>query len=66
MYWASAEQVTGPVTRWPTDSELSNTYTEIRRRTPEEGLREAEQVYEDYKAGKKVKDPVFGDDIQGN
>jgi hypothetical protein len=64
VYWASHERVAGPVTRWPTESELRTDYVEIRQRTPEEGLREAEELYDDYKAGKPGKDPVFGDDIK--
>jgi hypothetical protein len=66
LFWASHEDVRGPVTRWPSDSELRDTYVEIRKRTPEGGLREAEQVYDDYKSGKKVKDPVFGDELPTN
>lgn len=64
LFWAEAGKVRGPVTRWPSDLEMRTTWREIRRRTPEEGLREAQGLMDDFHSGRPVKDPVFGDKIR--
>ena len=63
IFFAPAGDISIPVTRWPSDAELASDWNEIRRRSPEEGLREAEQIFDDFVAGKPPqKDPVFGDE----
>jgi len=61
LFWAEAGKVRGPVTRWPSNHEMQTTWREIRRRTPKEGLREAQGLMDDYESGRPVKDSVFGD-----
>ncbi len=60
LFWARYEEVGSPVTRWPSKQELQSTYREIRKRTPREGLREAQELMGDYKSGRRARDPVFG------
>jgi hypothetical protein len=42
LFWAEHDRVRGPVTRWPSESELTSTFQEMRKLSPEEGLRQAE------------------------
>ena len=62
IFFAPAKKITLPFTHWPSEPGLAANWKEIRRRSPEEGLREAEQIYDDFKAGiVPGSDPVFGD-----
>ena len=48
------------------EPELAANWKEIRRSSPEEGLKEAEQIYDEFKAGiVPGSDPVFGDWVFG-
>lgn len=61
IFFAQAKEINLPFTHWPSETELSRNWKEIRRRTPEEGLREARQIVEDFKSGRPPQeDPVFG------
>ncbi len=59
LFWAKHEDVNIPLTQWPSDLELQSTFHEIRKRTPQEGVREAERLAGDAEAGRTPKDPVF-------
>ena len=62
IFFAQAKDIHLPFTQWPSESELARNWNEIRRRSPEEGMREAEQNFNDLQAGKTPdRDPVFGD-----
>ncbi len=60
LFWANHRDVEIPLTRSPSETELETTFHEIRKRTPQEGLREAQQVMDDFKSGRPIEDPVFG------
>jgi hypothetical protein len=62
LFFAPAKNLDLPFSHWPAESELVSDWREIRRRSPKEGLREAEQIFEDFQSGKiPEQDPVFGD-----
>lgn len=62
IFFAMAKDLSLPITRWPSEADLTTDWHEIRRRSPEEGMREAERIFEGFVTGKAVgKDPVFGD-----
>ncbi len=59
LFWAIHQDVEIPLTRWPSASELESTFHEIRKRTPQEGLREAQKAMDDFRSGRPPKDVVF-------
>lgn len=62
IFFAQAKDVRLPITRWPSETDLTTDWHEIRRRSPEEGMREAERIFEASLAGEAPgEDPVFGD-----
>jgi len=62
LFWANHQDVEIPLTRWPSETELQTAFHEIRRRTPQGGMREAQKVMDDFKARRPTEDPVFGRD----
>lgn len=62
IFFAQAKDVGLPITRWPSKVDLTTNWHEIRRRSPEEGMREAERIFADSLSGKlPEKDPVFSE-----
>ena len=62
IFFAQAKDISLPFTHWPSEAELARNWKEIRQRSPQEGLREAQQISDDFLSGMPpVKDPVFGD-----
>ncbi|MFQ5931353.1 MAG: hypothetical protein ACE5MM_02990 [Nitrospiraceae bacterium] len=62
LFWAKHDDVDIPMTRWPSEHELQTTFREIRKRTPREGLREAQEIMDDYQSGRGVKNPLLQGD----
>jgi len=49
FYYASADDIKGPITHWPSESELRLTWRKDRKYTPEEGLKEAQKIADSIK-----------------
>jgi hypothetical protein len=62
IFFAQAKDIKLPFTHWPSEAELARNWKEIRQRSPQEGLREAQQIFDDFASGKPpAKDSVFAD-----
>ena len=59
LFWAKPEDIEAPVTRWPTEHELQSTFHELRTRTPQEGLRDAQEAIDDFRSGRSPKAPCI-------